>query len=81
MIPTAALTGLGPGLTPTGDDLLVGLAAMSQRLVGGGLVEARAAVAFSTSLAGLPSGGRRRRRTVSSRTPPWDSSIRPSPRP
>lgn len=50
----AALTGLGPGLTPTGDDLLVGLAAMSQRLVGGGLVEARAAVAFSTSLAGLP---------------------------
>lgn len=52
----AALTGLGPGLTPTGDDLLVGLASMSQRLVGGGLVEARAAVAFSTSLAGLPEG-------------------------
>ncbi len=52
----AALTGLGPGLTPTGDDLLVGLAAMSQRLVGGGLVEARAAVAFSTALAGLPAG-------------------------
>lgn len=51
----AALTGLGPGLTPTGDDLLVGLAAMSQRLVGGGLVDARAAVAFSTALAGLPS--------------------------
>ena len=52
----AALTGLGPGLTPTGDDLLVGLASMSQRLVGGGLVEARAAVAFTTSLAGLPAG-------------------------
>ncbi len=50
----AALTGLGPGLTPTGDDLLVGLAAMSRRLVGGGLVEARAAVAYSTALAGLP---------------------------
>lgn len=50
----AALTGLGPGLTPTGDDLLVGLAAMARRLVGGGLVEARAAVAFGTSLAGLP---------------------------
>ena len=49
----AALTGLGPGLTPTGDDLLVGLAAMARRLVGGGLVEARAAVAFGTSLAGL----------------------------
>lgn len=49
----AALTGLGPGLTPTGDDLLVGLAAMARRLVGGGLVEARAAVALASSLAGL----------------------------
>lgn len=53
----AALTGLGPGLTPTGDDLLVGLAAMSRRLVGGGLVDARAAVAFGTTLGGLPAGG------------------------
>ena len=77
----AALTGLGPGLTPTGDDLLVGLAAMSRRLVGGGLVEARAAVAFSTSLAGLPTERRPRRRTVSSRTPPGDSSRPSSPRP
>lgn len=51
----AALTGLGPGLTPTGDDLLVGLAAMSRRLAGGGLLEVRAAVAFSSVLAGLPS--------------------------
>jgi hypothetical protein len=50
----AGLTGLGPGLTPTGDDLLVGLAAMARRLAGGGLVEIRAAVAFSTVLAGLP---------------------------
>jgi hypothetical protein len=50
----AALTGLGPGLTPTGDDLLVGLAAMARRLAGGGLVEVRAAVAFSTVLSGLP---------------------------
>ena len=49
-----ALTGRGPGLTPTGDDLLVGLAAMSRRLVGGGPGEARAAVAYSTALAGLP---------------------------
>jgi hypothetical protein len=39
----AGLTGLGPGLTPTGDDLLVGLAAMSRRLVGGGLLEPRSA--------------------------------------
>ena len=53
----AGLTGLGPGLTPTGDDLLVGLAAMSRRLVGGGLVEPRAAVAFEKSLAGLPAEG------------------------
>jgi hypothetical protein len=52
----AALTGLGPGLTPTGDDLLVGLASMSQRLVGGGLVGARAAVAFSAAIGGLPAG-------------------------
>jgi hypothetical protein len=50
----AALTGLGPGLTPTGDDLLVGLAAMARRLAGGGLLEIRAAVAFSSVLAGLP---------------------------
>ena len=48
-----ALTGLGPGLTPTGDDLLVGLAAAARRLVGGGLLDARAAVAFGTCLGGL----------------------------
>lgn len=53
----AGLTGLGPGLTPTGDDLLTGLAAMSRRLVGGGLVEPRAAVAFEKTLAGLPAEG------------------------
>ena len=53
----AGLTGLGPGLTPTGDDLLVGLAAMSRRLVGGGLLEPRSAVAFETTLAGLPAEG------------------------
>jgi hypothetical protein len=53
----AGLTGLGPGLTPTGDDLLVGLAAMLRRLVGGGLVEPRSAVAFETTLAGLPAEG------------------------
>ncbi len=53
----AGLTGLGPGLTPTGDDLLVGLAAMSRRLVGAGLLEPRSAVAFETTLAGLPAEG------------------------
>jgi hypothetical protein len=33
---TRALSGLGPGLTPTGDDLLVGVAAACRRLVAGG---------------------------------------------
>ncbi|MDL1951438.1 DUF2877 domain-containing protein [Acidobacteria bacterium ACD] len=49
----SALTGLGPGLTPTGDDVLVGLAAMSKRLASAGILEARAATAYATSLAGL----------------------------
>jgi hypothetical protein len=33
---TRVLSGLGPGLTPTGDDLLVGIAAACQRLAAGG---------------------------------------------
>ncbi len=51
-----ALTGLGPGLTPTGDDLLVGLAAAARRLASGGLLAPRAASAYAESLAGLPAG-------------------------
>jgi Protein of unknown function (DUF2877) len=51
----AALTGLGPGLTPTGDDLLIGMAAMARRLQSTGLVEPRAAHAFATALTGLAS--------------------------
>lgn len=46
----SALTGLGPGLTPTGDDLLVGLAAMATRLAAGGLLEPRALAAYSAAL-------------------------------
>lgn len=33
-----ALSGLGPGATPSGDDLLVGASAMARRLVDGGLL-------------------------------------------
>jgi hypothetical protein len=51
----AALTGLGPGLTPTGDDLLVGMAAMARRLGDAGLVDARAAEVFAAALARLAS--------------------------
>jgi hypothetical protein len=50
----AGLTGLGPGLTPTGDDLLVGLAAMACRLAAAGLVERRAAAAYHAVLADVP---------------------------
>ncbi|MFN7986342.1 MAG: DUF2877 domain-containing protein [Thermoanaerobaculia bacterium] len=49
-----ALTGLGPGLTPTGDDLLVGLAAMAVRLAAGGLVDPRSVAAYSAALSLLP---------------------------
>lgn len=51
----AALTGLGPGLTPTGDDLLIGMATMARRLQLAGLVQASAADAFASALAGLAS--------------------------
>lgn len=49
----AALTGLGPGLTPTGDDLLIGMAGMARRLQLAGLVQSRAADAFASALTGL----------------------------
>ncbi len=48
----AALSGLGPGLTPTGDDLLVGLVAMARRLAAAGRIPARSAAAFAAALAG-----------------------------
>lgn len=50
----SALTGLGPGLTPTGDDVLVGLAAMARRLSSAGVLETRAVSSYATSLASVP---------------------------
>jgi hypothetical protein len=50
------LTGLGPGLTPTGDDLLVGLAAMASRLSVSRVVAPGAAAAFARVLSGLGAG-------------------------
>ena len=47
----AGLTGLGPGLTPTGDDLLVGLAAMASRLAVLRAVAPGAVAAFAAVLA------------------------------
>ncbi len=52
----AGLTGLGPGLTPTGDDLLVGLAAEASRMSAVGLVEPRASAAYLEALSDLPLG-------------------------
>jgi hypothetical protein len=48
-----ALTGLGPGLTPTGDDLLVGMAAMAARLSVLRAVAPAATAAFASALAGV----------------------------
>jgi hypothetical protein len=52
----AGLSGLGPGLTPTGDDVLVGLAAMAGRLAVPRLVEPSAAAAFAAALSPVPAG-------------------------
>lgn len=46
-----ALSGLGPGLTPTGDDLLVGVAAACHRLVAGGCWPAPRRDILATALA------------------------------
>jgi len=48
-----ALTGLGPGLTPTGDDLLIGVAAMARRLTDADFLAPRAAESFAAALSGL----------------------------
>ena len=52
----ARLVGLGPGLTPSGDDLLVALVAMSSRLVTGGLLQAASADRLASEVAKVPSG-------------------------
>ena len=51
------LSGLGPGLTPTGDDLLVGIAAACHRLVAGGYWSAVRRDALAAALAGMGDTG------------------------
>ena len=50
----ARLVGLGPGLTPTGDDVLVALVATSRRLAAGGLLRSAAADQLAAAVATLP---------------------------
>jgi hypothetical protein len=52
-----ALSGLGPGLTPTGDDLLVGVAAACHRLVAGGCWPAARRDLLAAALAGMGDTG------------------------
>jgi hypothetical protein len=52
-----ALSGLGPGLTPTGDDLLVGVAAACRRLVAGGCWPAPRRDLLVAALAGMGDTG------------------------
>ena len=49
-----SLVGLGPGSTPTGDDLLVGLAAATARLCGAGVLETERADALREGLRTIP---------------------------
>jgi hypothetical protein len=51
----ASLVGLGPGLTPTGDDLLVGLAAAAKRFGSAGWLSKNSLDAFLSSLTSLAS--------------------------
>jgi len=50
------LVGVGPGLTPTGDDVLVALVATSRRLAAGGLLQEAAADQFAAAVATRPPG-------------------------
>jgi hypothetical protein len=52
----ARLVGLGPGLTPTGDDVLVALVAMSRRLGHAGVLPAAVADALAAAVADVPAG-------------------------
>jgi hypothetical protein len=52
----AALAGLGPGLTPTGDDLLVGVTAAVHRLAGAGCLRQERLDALVGALDALPVG-------------------------
>ncbi len=52
----ARLVGLGPGLTPTGDDVLVALVATSRRLAAGGLIQTAAADQLAATVATVAAG-------------------------
>jgi hypothetical protein len=52
----SGLAGLGPGLTPTGDDLLVGAAAAACRLVQAGHLDEPPLSCFLQALGSLPPG-------------------------
>jgi hypothetical protein len=54
---TRSLSGLGPGLTPTGDDLLVGIAAAGDRLAAVGCWPAQRRDAYVAALAGMGDTG------------------------
>jgi hypothetical protein len=54
--PVAGLAGLGPGLTPTGDDVLVGVAAAAHRLALAGCLPLQRLAALCHALEGLPDG-------------------------
>jgi hypothetical protein len=51
-----SLVGLGPGLTPTGDDVLVALVATSRRLANGGLFSAASTDRLAAAVAAIPEG-------------------------
>jgi hypothetical protein len=50
------IAGLGPGSTPTGDDLLTGLLAAASRLEAGGVLDSRRVEALREDVRGLPRG-------------------------
>jgi hypothetical protein len=52
--PVGGLAGLGPGSSPTGDDLLVGVAALAWRLAAAGNLAQDSLAGFCTSLHELP---------------------------
>ncbi len=52
--PVGGLAGLGPGSSPTGDDLLVGVAALAWRLAAAGRLAQESLAGFCTALFELP---------------------------
>jgi hypothetical protein len=52
----AQLVGLGPGLTPTGDDVLVALLATARRLAAGDMLASAAADRLAEAVAEIPAG-------------------------